>query len=59
MVSATRDKGALCLTLMDGDKRNRVYPASAAELVAALTDLRDSLSESTPKANRSTRSEKR
>jgi hypothetical protein len=44
---------------MDGDKRNRVYPASAAELVAALTDLRDSLSESTPKANRSTRSEKR
>lgn len=48
MVSATRDKGALCLTLLDGDKRNRVYPASAAELTAALTDLRDSLSDTTP-----------
>lgn len=45
MVSATRDKGALCLTLLDGDKRHRVYPASAPELVAALTDLRDSLGE--------------
>lgn len=58
MVSATRDKGALCLTLLDGDKRHRVYPASAAELVAALTDLRDSLSEPVhpkPSARRQTR----
>ena len=59
MVSATRDKGALCLTLLDGDKRHRVYPASAAELVAALTDLRDSLSEPAPKAKGSPRRETR
>jgi hypothetical protein len=48
MFSATRDKGAIVLTLLNGDARNRVYPANAAELVAALTDLRDSLTDTAP-----------
>ena len=48
MVSCTRDKGALCLTLLDGERRHRVYPTGAAELIAALTDLRDSLTETEP-----------
>lgn len=48
MFSATRDKGAIVLTLLNGDARNRVYPANAAELVAALTDLRDSLIDTAP-----------
>jgi hypothetical protein len=48
MFSATRDKGALVLTLLNGDARNRVYPVNVAELVAALTDLRDSLTDPAP-----------
>lgn len=50
MFSATRDKGALVLTLLNGDARNRVYPANTAELVAALTDLQESMTDSTPAA---------
>lgn len=39
MVSATRDHGAICLTLLDGDRRHKVYPSNVQELNQALTDL--------------------
>ena len=57
MVSATRDHGAICLTLLDGDKRHKVYPATVTELDAALRDLIDSFKSeaSTVKARASKR----
>lgn len=57
MVSATRDHGAICLTLLDGDRRHKVYPTNVQELDQALRDLIDSLSPAKPasKARPSTR----
>lgn len=50
MVSATRDQGAICLTLLSGNDRHRVYPSNVQELNSALQDLIDSLSTTTPPA---------
>ncbi len=57
MVSATRDHGAICLTLLDGDRRHKVYPSSVQELNQALLDLSESFAPSKPasKARPSTR----
>ena len=44
MVACTRDYGAICLTMMQGNDRAKVYCANAAELAEALTDLVASLS---------------
>jgi len=43
LVGATRDGGAVNLTLMNGSDRIKVYCANADELTGALADLRDSL----------------
>lgn len=43
MIGATRDKGAISLTLLDGNERHRVYPTDVQELHQALTDLVASL----------------
>lgn len=43
MVACTRDYGAVCLTLLSGNERAKVYCANAAELAEALTDLIESL----------------
>lgn len=42
MVSATRDQGAICLTLLSGETRHRVYPSTVQELDQALRDLIES-----------------
>ncbi len=57
MVSATRDHGAICLTLLDGDRRHKVYPSNVQELNQALLDLSESFASSKPasKARPSTR----
>lgn len=43
MIGATRDKGAISLTLLDGNDRHRVYPTDVQELHQALLDLTESL----------------
>lgn len=43
MFSATRDYGAICLTLLQGDQRHKVYPSDVQALAQALSDLCDSL----------------
>lgn len=57
MVSATRDHGAICLTLLDGERRHKVYPSNVQELDQALRDLIESFAPSKPasKARPSTR----
>lgn len=53
MIGATRDKGAISLTLLDGNDRHRVYPTDVQELHQALIDLAESLApKSTPKGGR-------
>lgn len=42
MFSATRDGGAVVVTVLDGDARNKVYPTTLAELEQALDDLIES-----------------
>lgn len=42
IISATRDQGALCLTLLDGNDRHKIYVSTVAELDKALQDLVDS-----------------
>ncbi len=48
MVAATRDQGAIALTLLDGEQRHRVYPSNADQLNQALMDLIESFA---PKAS--------
>lgn len=43
MFAATRDFGAINLTLMSGEQRVKVYPTNVQELNEALTDLVESL----------------
>jgi len=42
MFSGTRDGGAVVLTVLDGDARNKVYATNVAELDEALRDLTES-----------------
>lgn len=46
MVGTTRDYGAICLTLMSGNDRRKVYPSNVQELDQALRDLVDSFGQS-------------
>lgn len=46
--SSTRDFGAICITLLNGNERPKVYCTSAQELNQALLDLVDSLSPTPP-----------
>lgn len=46
--SCTRDFGAVCLTLLDGNDRHKVYATNAQELDQALRDLVESMSPSHP-----------
>lgn len=39
ILAATRDGGALVLTLLDGDDKDKVYCENAEEVREALTDL--------------------
>ena len=41
MVAATRDYGAICLTLLQGTERKKVYLSTVQELEQALRDLID------------------
>lgn len=55
MFSRTRDGGAICLYLMQGDSRIKVYASDAQELGQALQDLIDSLSSPPDTAPKNTR----
>lgn len=46
--SATRDYGAICLTLLDGNDRHKVYATNVQELQQALNDLVESMQPSRP-----------
>lgn len=46
--ACTRDMGAVCITLLDGKERHKVYATDVQELHQALTDLIESLSPSHP-----------
>lgn len=46
--SATRDFGAICITLLDGNDRRKVYVTGVQELEQAMRDLIESLSPSHP-----------
>lgn len=50
MLSATRDHGAICITLLSGEQRHRVYTSTVGELDQALRDLIESLAPQ-PKSN--------
>ena len=43
MFGATRDGGAVALTLLDGNERHKLYPQNVQELNQALRDLIESL----------------
>lgn len=42
LFAATRDGGAVVITVLDGDKRHKAYASNAGELLQAVTDLRAS-----------------
>ena len=46
--SCTRDFGALCITVLDGNDRHKVYPTDAQEIAQAINDLRDSFTPEPP-----------
>lgn len=48
MVATTRDHGAVCLTLLDGSDRRKVYCSDVQELHQALADLIESFEPATP-----------
>lgn len=48
MFGTTRDYGAICLTLMSGNDRRKVYPSNVQELDQALRDLAESFQPAPP-----------
>lgn len=50
MFGTTRDYGAVCLTLMSGNDRRKVYPSNVQELEQALRDLVESFGQEAPTA---------
>lgn len=51
MFGATRDGGAVALTLLDGNDRHKLYPQNVQELDQALQDLVESLAPGPSRSN--------